>query len=271
MPIGLTTRNQGNEMSTTNDRTTILDRLDRTMESADLSIATSIDGDTLFLAGEVDSEENHQAALDIAAALAEPAGLTIDDSIEVFDDDSIAGTSATPAEESGDFASQDPDTVAYQGLEGDVAGTGPRTDELEADFTGDIGTTDPQVSAAEGIPYMPPTDPVVGIDPAPGGDGELEVIGGFQATSLDDPTATGGLTLPADDDLSAAVLRALRADALTTDLVIQTDTRAGVVTIRGTVETLDDAENAEAVARDVEGVVDVNEELTVLAIVHGRP
>lgn len=258
-------------MSTTDDRTTTLAELDRTLESAGLSIATSIQGGTLYLAGEVDSEENHQAALDIADAVAKTAGLTIDDSIEVFGDDSIAGPSATPAEESGDFAYQDPDTTAYGGLEGDVAGTGPTTDELEGDFTDDIGTTDPQVAAAEGIPYMPPTDPVVGIDPAAGSDGDLEVIGGFGATSLDDTSATGGLTIPADDDISAAVLRGLRQDSLTTDLVIQADTRSGVVTIRGTVETLDDAENAEAVARDVEGVIDVIEELTVLSIVHGRP
>ncbi|MDQ3514842.1 MAG: BON domain-containing protein [Chloroflexota bacterium] len=258
-------------MSTPDDRTVFLAQLDGTLESADLAIATRIDGDVLFLAGEVDSEENHQAALDVATAMAGPAGLTIDDSIEVFGDDSIAGLSATPREESGDFAYQDPDTTAYEGLEGDVAGTGPETVDLEADFTDDIGTVDAQVSAAEAIPYMPPTDPVVGFDPAPGGDGRLEVIGGFSATSTDDSTATGGITVPADDDLSAAVLRELREDALTTDLMIQADTRDGVVTIRGTVQTLDDAENVEAVARGVEGVVDVNEELTVLAITHARP
>lgn len=258
-------------MSTPDDRTRFLAQLDSTLDSAGLSIAARIEGNTLFLAGVVDSEENHQAALDVATAMAGPAGLTIDDSIEVFGDDSIAGPSATPAEESGDFAYQDPDTMAYGGLEGDVAGTGPETVELEPDFTDDIGTVDAQVAAAEGIPYMPPTDPVVGIDPAPGGNGELEIIGGFGATSMDDSTATGGMTAPADDDLSAAVLRELREDALTTDLVIQADTRGGVVTIRGTVQTLDDAENVEAVARGVQGVVDVNEELTILAIIHARP
>lgn len=102
--------------------------------------------------------------------------------------------------------------------------------ELDPDFTGEIGTTDSMAAAAEAIPYFPPTDPVV---------------------------------RPSDDDISGDVLRELREDALTTDLVIQVVTRHGVVHLRGEVPSLEDAENAEAVASRVDGVKEVREELDI--------
>lgn len=244
-----------------------LDQLNRTLEAADLHLASELRGQTLYLSGEVDSERNRQAALDIAHSVAGSQGWSVDDGIDVVQDERIEGPSATAAEESGDFAYQDPDTTAYQGLEGDVAGTQPGTDELDPDFTDDLGTTDPEVAAGEAVPYFPPTDPVVGVEDE-GGEDDLEVIGGFSGTSMDDLTPTDGLTIPADDDITGAVMRELREDSLTTDLAVQADTRNGIVYLRGTVETMEDAENAEAVARRVEGVQDVNEQLRVLANEH---
>lgn len=244
----------------------LLDQLNQTLEAASINLAIEPRGETLFLSGEVDSERNRQAALDIARAVADPAGWVIDDAIEVIDDDNIAGPSATIAEESGDFGYQDPDTVAYQGLEGDVAGTQPDTDELDPDFTDDVGTTNSEVAAAEAIPYFPPTDPVVHVD-ADDPEG-LEVVGGFSATSMDDLSVNNDTTVPRDDDITDAVMRELREDALTIDLAVQADTRNGIVFLRGTVETMEDAENAEAVARRVEGVQDVVEQLTVLVNQH---
>ncbi|HEV2108350.1 MAG TPA: BON domain-containing protein [Thermomicrobiales bacterium] len=244
----------------------LLDQLNQTLEAADINLAVELQGKTLFLSGEVDSERNRQAALDIARAVANPTGWAIDDAIEIIDDDNIAGPSATIAEEMGDFGYVDPDTVAYQELEGDVAGTQPDTGELDPDFTDDVGTTDSELAAAEAIPYFPPTDPVVHVD---ADDPEvLEVVGGFSATSMDDLSVDNGTALPRDDDITDAVMRELREDALTIDLAIQADTRNGIVVLRGTVETMEDAENAEAVARRVEGVQDVVEQLTVLVNQH---
>lgn len=244
-----------------------LDQLNQTLEAAGLNLATELRGQTLYLSGEVDSEQNRQAALDVAQAVAAARAWSIDDNIEVSEDDRVEGPSATAAEESGDFAYQDPDTTAYQDLEGDVAGTQPDTDEFDPDFTDDVGTTDPEVAAAEAVPYFPPTDPVVRVENEGDAD-DLEITGGFSSDSMDDLTATGGVTTPGDDDVTDAVMRELTEDSLTADLAVQADTRNGVVYLRGTVQTMEDAENAEAVARRVEGVQDVNEQLRVLANEH---
>lgn len=248
----------------------LLHQLDRTLESAEINVATAVRGNVLYLSGEVDSPRNHQAALDVARAMADGAGLTVDDSIGVLDDDDAGEEPATPADESGDFAYQDPDTVAYEGLDAsdDKDEEGEQL-TLDPNFAGDVGTTDPEVSVAEAVPYFPPTDPVVRVDRD---DAEgLEVVGGFDATSMDDLSASDGLTVPGDADITEAVMRELREDALTTDMVLQADTRDGVVYLRGTVETMEDAENAEAVARRVEGVRDVDEQLKVLAVEHREP
>lgn len=252
-------------MATGHDRN--LQQLNRTFESAGFELAAAIRQNVLFLSGEVDSARNHQAALDIARAVADGAGWTIDDSIEVLNDDEPGVKPANPADESGDLAYQDPDTVAYEDLDADDDQADRLT--LDPDFTGDIGTTNPEVAAAEAIPYFPPTDPVVRVDSdASGG---LEVVGGFDATSMDDLSASDDATVPGDAEITEAVMRELREDSLTTDMVLQADTRRGVVYLRGTVETMEDAENAEAVARRVEGVLDVTEQLTVLTIEHREP
>lgn len=247
-----------------------LQQLNQTLESAGIELATAIRDQVLYLSGEVDSPRNHLAALDVARAIADPAGLTIDDSIEVLNDDDPGEQPEMPSDEDGDFAYQDPDTVAYEGP--DAADEEDEEEDrltLDPDFSGDVGTTDSEVAAAEAVPYFPPTDPVVKIDRAERG--ELEVVGGFDATSMDDLSASDGETIPGDADITDAVMRELREDALTTDMVLQADTQRGVVYLRGTVQTMEDAENAEAVARRVEGVLDVDEQLTVLAIEHQEP
>lgn len=244
----------------------VLAQLNRTLDSADIAVATAIRDGFLFLAGEVDSPRNHQAALDVARAVAADAGLTIDDSIEVINDEDPGEQPETP----GDGVYQDPNTVSYEGID-----AADQEDEeaddltLDADFTGGVGTTDPERAAADAVPYFPPTDPVVKIES--GASGGLEVVGGFNATSMDDLSATDGPAAPSDDEVTEAVLRELLEDPLTTDMALQADTRRGVVYLRGTVETMEDAENAEAVARRVEGVRDVEEQLTVLTVEHREP
>ena len=237
------------------DETEMLTTLTATLAEAGMYLAVERDGDALILSGEVDSAENREAALDVARAVAEPRGLRVDDGIDVLLDApetvSDRNTGGSDA-----FGYLDPDrnddTRLDPGFEGDP------------DFTDDIGTSDPMEAVAEATPYFPPTDPVV--RPSADDPESLEVLGGFGATAMD--AEEGGASFDArnDDDISEAVNEALAADALTTDLNVHAETRDGTVHLRGVVETLDDAEDAEAVAAEVGGVKEVIEELDVLSI-----
>ena len=92
---------------------------------------------------------------------------------------------------------------------------------------------DPTEAVEEAEPYFPPTDPVV-------------VEG------------------PVDGDLAERVRLALARDAATTDLAPEVvEENDGVVTLRGTVQSLEDTDNAIEVAARVPGVKDVVDELAV--------
>ena len=117
---------------------------------------------------------------------------------------------------------------------------------------------DPQRAVEEAEPYFPPTDPVIDAGSEP------RVLGGFEPTSMsDDPSRppraeSGGVP---DEALAARVRRELREDAATTQLRLHVEVRAGIVTLRGTVDDLADSDNALEVAGRVSGVVDVVDEL----------
>jgi osmotically-inducible protein OsmY len=108
---------------------------------------------------------------------------------------------------------------------------------------------------------FPPTDPVVRL----GGSGQLEVLGGFSETSLDDVEADLSATgdQPGDLALEEAVRRELREDAATTDLQIEVTVARGVVYLTGRVAGPEDADAAESVAASVPGVTDVVDRLEV--------
>jgi hypothetical protein len=237
----------------------LLTRIHDTLAEAGLHVAGEVDDGTLYLSGEVDSEANRQAALDVAHAVADPHGLRVDDAIDVLPRAPEAVSADAEPGDRGRFGYLDPDRdddlVLDPGFEG------------EPDFTDEIGTTDPMEAAEEAIPYFPPTDPVV----RPSDDEEeLAVVGGFQATAMDGEQQKTGFDYRPDDDISRDVLRELREDALTTDLVVEVATRQGVVHLRGKVPTLEDAENAEAVASRVGGVKEVREELVIASLRHAR-
>ena len=230
----------------------LLAQLDRVLEEAGIYLASEVRDGAVILSGEVESDASRQAALDVASALAEPAGLTVEDAIEVMETAPDTGFLADAAAGGGEFGYVDPDIDHDDRLDPGF--------ELEPDFTGRIGTTDSEESAAEATPYFPPTDPVV----RPTGDDQtLAVVGGFGATAMDDETGGASFDARNDDDITQDVVRELREDALTIDLVVHVSTRAGVVTLRGEVPTLDDAENAEAVASRIPGVLEVREDLTI--------
>jgi len=237
----------------------MLARLDETLQQAGIFVALELDGDTLVLSGEVDTEESRRAALDVATALATPRGLRIEDGIEVLDvspDGAFLGDTTGENRGGGDFAYADPDANPNAQLDPAF--------ETDPDFTDDIGTSSSQRATEEAEPYFPPTDPVVRPSTGPE---QLAIVGGFEATSMDDLEGAAGFDGRNDDDLAQAVHRELREDALTTDLDVQVGARDGVVVLRGEVPSLEDAESAEEVAARVGGVREVREELTISGLV----
>jgi osmotically-inducible protein OsmY len=237
---------------TERDGANVIQRIHDTLAEADIHVAVEVQDGTVILSGEIDNEENRQAALDVAHAVAGPLGLRVDDTIDVLPDSPEPIYAQAGPDGAGAFGYLDPDRDDDLRLDPGVEG--------DADFTDDIGTTDSMEAAAEAVPYFPPTDPVV----RPSNDAqELEVVGGFDATSMDDEEEGASFDDRPDDDISESVVRELREDASTTDLVVHVVTRNGVVHLRGEVATIEDAENAEAVAAGVPGVKEGREELHI--------
>jgi len=128
-------------------------------------------------------------------------------------------------------------------------------------------TDDPTVAAEEGLAYIPPTDPPV----APtDGEEELEIAAGFGTTSLDEPYDEDHASslLSAEDEMSARVREAIRADAATTQYAddIEIESAGGVVLLSGVVEDIEDSDALVEVASAVDGVVEVRDELEVAGL-----
>jgi hypothetical protein len=112
--------------------------------------------------------------------------------------------------------------------------------------------------------YVPPMDPVVRAN----AHGDAQVLGGF-STSADDsmaPRRSASDGKIGDEALVDAVQSALRRDASTTDLDIEVTVERGIVRLRGMVSGIEDVDNAESVAGQVEGVTEVVEELQVAGL-----
>jgi hypothetical protein len=127
-------------------------------------------------------------------------------------------------------------------------------------------TADPLVASDEGATYVPPIDPPV----IPGHTGSLanaEIASGLGVSALDEPYDAWHHSsfLPDDDEVSARVREALRADSSTWQYAdtIAIETRDGLVILRGIVDDLIDNDNLLAVASDVAGVTEVVDALRV--------
>ena len=124
-------------------------------------------------------------------------------------------------------------------------------------------TDEPGEAAEEGLTWVPPIDPPI----RPGDDSQPEVAAGFGTTARDEPFdldhhADG---LPAEDERTARVVEALRADASTSGLAdqIEIETEGAVVIARGEVDDLADEENILAVISTVAGVEGIDNRLAV--------
>jgi osmotically-inducible protein OsmY len=213
------------------------------------------DDHTIRLSGRVASEEARQAAEEIATVMADGQKIENDLEIEVV----------LPAD-LGDFMTPLPSAEVAARLEereADVTDEEPSIlesilasdDDFSATEDGSLARVQEALPEEDGEPSFPPTDPVVGLNPRD----ELEVIGGFESTSVDeidvDPSAED--SQPGDEALADAVRRELREDAATTDLKIEVLVRRGIVYLLGPVDGPEDAEQAEEVAGRVPGAREV--------------
>lgn len=126
---------------------------------------------------------------------------------------------------------------------------------------------DPLVATEEGVPYTPPMDRVLGqangpegadvAGTAPDDAGELERVDGIQV-----PNAAR----PADDELNADVIEALRDSDVTAGDRIRVATEGRRVTITGEVDTMEALDEILGIVGDVEGVDEVIDEVSVSSV-----
>jgi osmotically-inducible protein OsmY len=227
--------------------TSLTTRIERALEQADLHLAVEEGRDRITISGLVDSPEAREAVLEIAGPLTGSKAIDLDVEISLTLPREGADIAIPPA--------------------GNLADTIVEIDDANRQLAPDLAEMSPGSTDALSViedgeePYFPPTDPVI----APSSSERLEVLGGWTATAADDVEVapSAGDDRPGDDALADAIRRELREDAATTALELRVTVRGGRALLRGLVPDLVDAENAEAVAARVPGVVEVVEELDV--------
>jgi len=128
----------------------------------------------------------------------------------------------------------------------------------------DGSTTNPQEAQEQGLVYTPPDDPpVIPSDDLQG----IEIAAGF-ASSMEEanldverlPARVDNQDLDLEDDIATA----LRFNSETSHLTgIRHAVREGIVFLAGTVESDDDIAVVDYLIRDIDGVVDVRNNLEV--------
>jgi hypothetical protein len=167
------------------------------------------------------------------------------------------------------------DTAVYEGeLEArtptsDAADGEPvRLESLAADEARAGETENPDEAAEEGLTWIPPSDPP--IRPEVGDDGGAVMAAGFGTMAAEEPFDLDhhGSALPGEDERTARVEEALRADGRTTAFAddLEVEAEGGTVFLRGTVEDLEDEDAAIAVAEDVEGVAEVVSRIAIASL-----
>jgi osmotically-inducible protein OsmY len=228
-------------------QTHIQDKLERALEQIGVHAAISVDGRLVTLTGEVDTEEAVLAAEEVVRGLTPDC--QIDNNLEVQDtlpvDVEAFQTEIGAA-----------DNLSESRVELDTGDS-----EIEPSFTDQPLITAQDDSEDQDESHFAPTDPVI----EPGARENIDVVGGFSGTSLDqaDPLPSASDGRIGDEALEEAVRQMLISDASTTDLNIRVSVRNGTVILEGSVAGIEDAENAEAVANSVRGVREVVDRLDV--------
>jgi hypothetical protein len=158
--------------------------------------------------------------------------------------------------------------VSLEALE-EAAQARAREAEFDEDGRADTQDTDgsayyPLKAQQQGLVYTPPDDPPV----IPGDDPQgAEIAAGFGKTVEGDDSRAAILpdrVAGNDLDLEEQIGDLLRKKSTTVDTSnVTVRVEAGVVYLTGAVETLDDADRLSALVADVEGVVDVEDNLDI--------
>lgn len=210
--------------------------------SAALPLMASVQGGVVTLEGLVLSDQEREAASDLASFV---AGVTnVIDALEVMDIEEdqpnvMFGMPTHPAE--WDPPEEIPTAYSGEALDG--------------------WTTDARVAVEGGAAYFPPTDPPIDISDDPGG---IEVAAGFQSTAMDDNEDWQEDDSEIQDgEIVDNVVRELNEDATTTQLNIHVASVHGTVFLTGYVSDPTDGDAAAAVAERVDSVRYVVERLVV--------
>jgi osmotically-inducible protein OsmY len=236
-------------------------RIQRLLDEARIPVAVVVDDGIARLIGAVPSERLRQAAIDLASADRQIKRVDDEMNEEVVSPDMVS----EPLDNDGEFSYVDDETTSDEIPDDE--------DDFQSDNDLQVDSTlDYEEVVEDRETYFPPTDPVVEPER---NSADIEIVGGFQSEATEDtdededeayaesvPLATGDRLLVRDDeDIRDDVIRELREDALTTDFQLGVDVRRGVVFLTGKLQTLDDAENAQAVAARVAGVIDVEDRI----------
>ncbi|HLH23254.1 MAG TPA: BON domain-containing protein [Chloroflexota bacterium] len=244
---------------------TLAARIERALtEEAGLYVAVEEANGAIVLTGHVDSPASVRAAEDIVARIA--PGARVDNNLDV---------ETTVPEAAAEFNAEEPTHVQPPESVAEIEHEGA---DIAPDFTDQpLETTGIEDFVAEARDdrearnvleetenvVVPPTDPVIST-----ASGQAEVLGGFAPTSMDEQYVAPSAEDPylGDEAIADAIRRELVEDATTTALRIDVEVRQGTAFLRGEVEGLEDADNAEAVASRVPGVREVREELRVRSV-----
>jgi hypothetical protein len=140
--------------------------------------------------------------------------------------------------------------------------TGDETDvdDEETPFPGTAGTTNAIAASRDAEPYVPAIDPPV----LPGGRDGIDMATGFGLSS--DEEAAGDTAPRGDEDVLDEVILTLRQDSITSTYDLRATVRNGIVTLRGAIGSLDEAEHAQALVGELAGVIDVVDETTLTPV-----
>jgi osmotically-inducible protein OsmY len=244
---------------------TLIARIERALtEEAGLYVAVEESGGAIVLSGRVDSPEACRAAEDVVARIA--PGARVDNNLEV---------ETTIPQDAAEFNADEPTHVqppeSVAEIEDEGADLAPDFTDQPLETTGIEDFAEPLRLDAQTTGILdetenvifPPTDPVIST-----ASGNAEVLGGFAATSMDEQEVLPSASDPylGDEAIADAIRQELAEDATTTALHVEVEVRQGTAFLRGQVEGLEDADNAEAVASRVPGVREVREQLRVRSV-----
>lgn len=228
---------------------TIEHRIER---EAGARVVVEEDGDDLIVSGPVSSDDQRQAALDIADRSA--LGYRVRDNMrrDAVEPEEAGGMKLSEVEVAG-FAGAAPGTVERDSIEpGDFMDRTPGSDPLAASGAG-AAELDEDTSAEGEQAYSPPIDPV-GTN--------SEVIGGFESSS-DSLVASMSTSPRGDEELADEARMLLHADSATTDLRVAVEVERGRATLSGRVPTIDESDMAAEVVARVPGIIEVIDNIDV--------